>query len=33
MKRQSLPDDGLPCPQVGPWALQNYRILGCHNDL
>jgi len=33
MNRQSLPNDGLPTPQIGPWSLQKYRILGLYDTL
>jgi len=29
----SMPDDGLPASEVGPWSLQKYRLLDLHDTL
>jgi three-Cys-motif partner protein len=33
IRPDSVPDDGLPTSEVGPWSLQKYRLLDLYNTL
>ncbi len=33
IRADSVPDDGLPTSEVGPWSLQKYRLLDLYNTL